>query len=88
MSMLLFTAMMLPAYGQYDRAVVALTRLDYVYYNIDNPMSVSVPGLMPKDLLVYIGEDPSRPGWEQRKRFHRQAQRFRRDHRRPCGRTA
>ena len=57
MSMILYTAMMMPAYGQYDRAVVALTRLDYVYYNIDNPMSVSVPGLMPKDLLVYIGED-------------------------------
>jgi hypothetical protein len=46
-----------PARGQYDRAVVALTRLDYVYYNIDNPMSVSVPGLMPRDLVVYIGEE-------------------------------
>ena len=46
-----------PARGQYDRAVVALTRLDYVYYNVDNPMSVSVPGLMPKDIVVSIGED-------------------------------
>ncbi|MBQ9863997.1 MAG: hypothetical protein IJM33_01505 [Bacteroidales bacterium] len=46
-----------PSWGQYDRAVVALTRLDYVYYNIDNPMSVSVPGLMPKDIVVSIGED-------------------------------
>lgn len=45
------------AWGQYDRAVVALTRLDYVYYNIDNPMSVSVPGLLPKDIRVTIGED-------------------------------
>jgi len=47
----------IPTKAQYDRAVVALTRLDYVYYNIDNPMSVSVPGLMPRDLVVYIGED-------------------------------
>ena len=46
-----------PARGQYDRAVVALTRLDYVYYNVDNPMSVSVPGLLPKDIVVSIGED-------------------------------
>ena len=46
-----------PARGQYDRAVVALTRLDYVYYNVDNPMSVSVPGLLPKDVVVSIGED-------------------------------
>ena len=46
-----------PARGQYDRAVVALTRLDYVYYNVDNPMTVSVPGLMPKDIVVSIGED-------------------------------
>ena len=45
------------AWGQYDRAVVALTRLDYIYYNVDNPMSVAVPGLMPKDLVVTIGED-------------------------------
>lgn len=45
------------ALAQYDRAVVSLTRLDYVYYNIDNPMSVSVPGLMPKDISVNIGED-------------------------------
>lgn len=45
------------AKGQYDRAVVALTRLDYVYYNIENPMSVSVPGLLPKDIVVSIGED-------------------------------
>lgn len=44
------------ALAQYDRAVVSLTRLDYVYYNIDNPMSVSVPGLMPKDISVNIGE--------------------------------
>lgn len=43
--------------AQYDRAVVSLTRLDYVYYNIDNPMSVSVPGLLPKDIVVNIGED-------------------------------
>lgn len=43
--------------AQYDRAVVSLTRLDYVYYNIDNPMSVSVPGLMPKDISVNIGEE-------------------------------
>ena len=46
-----------PARGQYDRAVVALTRLDYVYYNVDNPMSVSVPGLLPKNIVVSIGED-------------------------------
>ncbi len=52
-----FLALTIPSKAQYDRAVVALTRLDYVYYNIDNPMSVSVPGLMPKDLVVYIGED-------------------------------
>ena len=45
------------AKGQYDRAVVSLTRLDYVYYNIDNPMSVSVPGLLPQDISVNIGED-------------------------------
>ena len=45
------------SWGQYDRAVVALTRLDYLYYNIDNPMSVSVPGLLPKDIVVSIGED-------------------------------
>ena len=45
------------AWGQYDRAVVALTRLDYVYYNVDNPMSVAVPGLLPKDIVVSIGED-------------------------------
>lgn len=45
------------ALAQYDRAVVSLTRLDYVYYNIDNPMSVSVPGLMPKDISVNIGEE-------------------------------
>lgn len=45
------------ALAQYDRAVVSLTRLDYVYYNIDNPMSVSVPGLLPKDIAVNIGED-------------------------------
>ncbi|MBQ6067860.1 MAG: hypothetical protein IJK84_00010 [Bacteroidales bacterium] len=45
------------ACGQYDRAVVALTRLDYVYYNVDNPMSVAVPGLLPKDLVVSIGEE-------------------------------
>lgn len=43
--------------AQYDRAVVSLTRLDYVYYNIDNPMSVAVPGLLPKDIEVNIGED-------------------------------
>ena len=43
--------------AQYDRAVVSLTRLNYVYYNIDNPMSVSVPGLLPKDIVVSIGED-------------------------------
>ncbi len=54
---LVFMALLTPARGQYDRAVVALTRLDYVYYNIDNPMSVSVPGLMPRDLVVYIGEE-------------------------------
>ncbi len=57
LTFLVFMALLTPARGQYDRAVVSLTRLDYVYYNIDNPMSVSVPGLMPKDLLVYIGED-------------------------------
>lgn len=57
LTFLVFIALLTPARGQYDRAVVSLTRLDYVYYNIDNPMSVSVPGLMPKDLLVYIGED-------------------------------
>lgn len=57
LTFLVFMALLTPAKGQYDRAVVSLTRLDYVYYNIDNPMSVSVPGLMPKDLLVYIGED-------------------------------
>ena len=51
------TGMGQKAMGQYDRAVVALTRLDYVYYNVDNPMSVSVPGLMPKDIVVSIGED-------------------------------
>ena len=45
------------AWGQYDRAVVALTRLDYVYYNVDNPMSVAVPGLLPKDIVVSISED-------------------------------
>lgn len=45
------------ALAQYDRAVVSLTRLDYVYYNIDNPMSISVPGLMPKDISVNIGEE-------------------------------
>ena len=45
------------ARGQYDRAVVSLTRLDYVYYNVDNPMSVAVPGLLPKDLVVSIGEE-------------------------------
>ena len=45
------------AWGQYDRAVVSLTRLDYVYYNVDNPMSVAVPGLLPKDLVVSIGEE-------------------------------
>ena len=45
------------ALAQYDRAVVSLTRLDYVYYNIDNSMSVSVPGLMPKDISVNIGEE-------------------------------
>lgn len=45
------------AHSQYDRAVVSLTKLDYVYYNIDNPMSVSVPGLLPKDIIVSIGED-------------------------------
>lgn len=55
-------AILLAAYcpmtwGQYDRAVVSLTRLDYLYYNIENPMSVSVPGLLPKDLVVSIGED-------------------------------
>ena len=44
-------------WGQYERAVVSLTRLDYVYYNVDNPMSVAVPGLLPKDLVVSIGED-------------------------------
>lgn len=44
-------------WGQYDRAVVSLTRLDYVYYNVDNPMSVAVPGLLPKDLVVSIGEE-------------------------------
>lgn len=44
-------------WGQYERAVVSLTRLDYVYYNVDNPMSVAVPGLFPKDLVVSIGED-------------------------------
>lgn len=43
--------------AQYDRPVVSLTKLNYVYYNIDNPMSVSVPGLLPKDLIVSIGED-------------------------------
>lgn len=43
--------------AQYDRAVVSLTRLDYVYYNIDNPLSVSVPGLLPKDIVVSVGED-------------------------------
>ena len=57
LTFLVFMALLTPARGQYDRAVVSLTLLDYVYYNIDNPMSVSVPGLMPKDLLVYIGED-------------------------------
>ena len=57
LTFLVFMALLTPARGQYDRAVVSLTRLDYVYYNIDNAMSVSVPGLMPKDLLVYIGED-------------------------------
>ena len=45
------------AWGQYDRAVVSLTRLDYVYYNVDNPMSVAVPGLLPKDIVVSIGEE-------------------------------
>lgn len=45
------------AKAQYDRPVVSLTKLNYVYYNIDNPMSVSVPGLLPKDLIVSIGED-------------------------------
>lgn len=44
-------------WGQYERAVVSLSRLDYVYYNVDNPMSVAVPGLLPKDLVVSIGED-------------------------------
>lgn len=43
--------------AQYDRAVVSLTRLNYVYYNIDNPISVAVPGLLPKDIVVSIGED-------------------------------
>lgn len=43
--------------AQYDRPVVSLTKLNYVYYNIDNPMSVSVPGLLPKDLIVSIGEN-------------------------------
>lgn len=47
----------LSALAQYDRAVVSLTRLDYVYYNIDNPMSVAVPGLLPKEIEVTIGED-------------------------------
>lgn len=46
-----------PLMAQYDRAVVSLTRLDYVYYNIDNPMSVAVPGLLPKEIEVSIGED-------------------------------
>lgn len=57
---LLIMTMLMPAasvLAQYDRAVVSLTRLDYVYYNIDNPMSVSVPGLMPKDISVNIGEE-------------------------------
>ena len=54
---IMMAAMYAPSWGQYDRAVVALTRLDYVYYNIDNPMSVSVPGLLPKDIVVSIGED-------------------------------
>ena len=45
------------AWGQYDRAVVSLTRLDYVYYNVDNPMSVAVPGLLPRDIVVSIGEE-------------------------------
>ena len=44
-------------WGQYEKAVVSLTRLDYIYYNVDNPMSVAVPGLLPKDLVVSIGED-------------------------------
>lgn len=43
--------------AQYDRPVVALTRLDYIYYNVDNPMSVSVPGLLPQDIVVNIGEE-------------------------------
>lgn len=47
----------LSAMAQYDRAVVSLTRLDYVYYNIDNPMSVAVPGLLPQDIEVSVGED-------------------------------
>ncbi len=55
--MLTLLALYSPAWGQYDRAVVALTRLDYVYYNIENPMSISVPGLLPKDIVVSIGED-------------------------------
>lgn len=45
------------AWCQYDRAVVAMTKMDYVYYNIDNPMSVSVPGLLPNDIVVSIAED-------------------------------
>lgn len=54
----LFTLFLsLPAWCQYDRAVVAMTKMDYVYYNIDNPMSVSVPGLLPNDIVVSIAED-------------------------------
>lgn len=60
MKRILFALMLissLTALAQYDRAVVSLSRLDYVYYNIENPMSVAVPGLMPKDIEVSIGED-------------------------------
>ena len=57
---LILMSMLLPVstiLAQYDRAVVSLTKLDYVYYNIDNPISISVPGLLPKDIVVSIGED-------------------------------
>ena len=60
MKRILFALMLissLTALAQYDRAVVSLSRLDYVYYNIENPMSVAVPGLMPKDIEASICED-------------------------------
>lgn len=44
-------------HAQYERAVISLPRLNYVYYNLENPIEVAVPGLMPKDLLVTVGDE-------------------------------